>query len=45
MINDPEIEAVFVCSPTPTHADFTEASARAGKHIFCEKPIVLTPNA
>ena len=43
VIDDPEIEAVLICSPTPTHADFTEASARAGKHIFCEKPIALDP--
>ncbi len=43
VINDPEIEAVLICSPTPTHADFTEQAAEAGKHIFCEKPIALDP--
>jgi myo-inositol 2-dehydrogenase/D-chiro-inositol 1-dehydrogenase len=43
VIQDGEIEAVLVCSPTPTHADFIEAAARAGKHIFCEKPIDLDP--
>jgi myo-inositol 2-dehydrogenase/D-chiro-inositol 1-dehydrogenase len=43
VLDDPEIEAVLICSPTPTHADFTEASATAGKHIFCEKPIDLDP--
>jgi myo-inositol 2-dehydrogenase/D-chiro-inositol 1-dehydrogenase len=43
VLDDPEIEAVLVCSPTPTHADFTEAAAAAGKHVFCEKPIDLDP--
>lgn len=39
IINDPEIEAVLICSSTDTHADFIIEAARAGKHIFCEKPI------
>ena len=43
VIDDPEIDAVLICSPTPTHADLTEAAARAGKHVFCEKPIALDP--
>lgn len=43
VLDDPEIEAVLICSPTPTHAPFTEAAATAGKHIFCEKPIDLDP--
>lgn len=36
-----DIEAVLVCSVTGTHARFIEEAARAGKHIFCEKPIAL----
>ena len=43
VLEDPEIEAVLICSPTPTHAPFTEAAAKAGKHVFCEKPIDLDP--
>jgi myo-inositol 2-dehydrogenase/D-chiro-inositol 1-dehydrogenase len=43
VLGDDEIEAVLICSPTPTHAEFTEAAAKAGKHIFCEKPIDLDP--
>jgi myo-inositol 2-dehydrogenase/D-chiro-inositol 1-dehydrogenase len=39
IINDPEIQAVVICSPTDTHAAMIEAAAGAGKHIFCEKPI------
>jgi myo-inositol 2-dehydrogenase/D-chiro-inositol 1-dehydrogenase len=41
ILNDPEIDAVIICSPTPTHADLAMLAARAGKHIFCEKPIDL----
>lgn len=37
----PEIEAVVICSSTDTHALIIEEAARAGKHIFCEKPIAL----
>ncbi len=39
IFNDPEIDAVFICSSTNTHADFIIKAANAGKHIFCEKPI------
>ncbi|MBN9075382.1 MAG: inositol 2-dehydrogenase [Rhizobiales bacterium 65-79] len=35
------IDAVIICTPTDTHADLTERFARAGKAIFCEKPIDL----
>jgi myo-inositol 2-dehydrogenase/D-chiro-inositol 1-dehydrogenase len=39
IMNDRDIDAVFICSPTNTHADFIIQAARKGKHIFCEKPI------
>ena len=39
IIRDPEIDAVLVCSPTPTHADISIAAMKAGKHVFCEKPV------
>ncbi|EJN06009.1 inositol 2-dehydrogenase [Phyllobacterium sp. YR531] len=38
---DRSIDAVLICSPTDTHADLIERFARAGKAIFCEKPIDL----
>ncbi len=41
---DPDVGAVVVASSTATHADLVEASARAGKAIFCEKPIDLDIN-
>ena len=36
---DPDIDAIFICSSTDTHADFIKRAARAGKHVFCEKPV------
>ncbi len=36
---DPSVDAVVICSSTDTHAEFIEKAARAGKHVFCEKPI------
>lgn len=42
IINDEEIDAIFVCSPTDTHADIILAAVKKGKHIFCEKPISLS---
>lgn len=39
ILQDPEIDAVLVCSSTNTHAPISIEAARAGKHIFCEKPI------
>ena len=34
-------DAVLIGSPTPTHADYIERAAAAGRAIFCEKPIDL----
>jgi len=39
IIEDPEIDAVLICSSTDTHCQLIIESARAGKQIFCEKPI------
>ena len=40
-INDPEVEAVVIVTPTSTHATLIEAALRAGKAIWSEKPIAL----
>ncbi len=37
-----DIDAVLICTPTDTHADLIIRFARAGKAIFCEKPIDLS---
>ena len=39
VIENPDIEAVLICSATDTHAALIIEAAEAGKHIFCEKPI------
>jgi myo-inositol 2-dehydrogenase/D-chiro-inositol 1-dehydrogenase len=41
---DKDIDAVIICTPTNTHADLIERFAKAGKAIFCEKPIDLDVN-
>ena len=38
----PDVAAVIICTPTDTHADLIERFARAGKAIFCEKPVDLS---
>jgi myo-inositol 2-dehydrogenase / D-chiro-inositol 1-dehydrogenase len=38
---NPRIDAVIIASSTDTHADLVEVAARAGKAIFCEKPLDL----
>jgi len=38
---DPTLHAVLICTPPRTHAAIIERAARAGKAIFCEKPVDL----
>ncbi len=42
VLDDPDVDAIVVCSATDTHARIIEDAAAAGKHIFCEKPIDLS---
>ena len=37
-----DIDAVLICTPTDTHADLIQRFARAGKGVFCEKPVDLS---
>ncbi len=39
---DKSIDAVAICSSTDTHSDYIGRAAKAGKHIFCEKPVDLS---
>lgn len=39
VVNNPEVDVVFVCSSTDTHSMVSLAAANAGKHVFCEKPV------
>ncbi|VEI76125.1 Inositol 2-dehydrogenase [Mannheimia haemolytica] len=43
ILQDPEIDAVLVCSSTNTHAPISIEAAQAGKHVFCEKPVDADP--
>jgi predicted dehydrogenase len=42
LIEDPEVEAVYVATPVHLHAEQAVAAAEAGKHVLCEKPMALT---
>lgn len=41
VLQNPEVQAVYICSSTHTHVPLIEEAAKAGKHIFCEKPISM----
>lgn len=41
IMEDPSIDAVVICSSTPSHPELIREAAFAGKHIFCEKPLAL----
>jgi myo-inositol 2-dehydrogenase / D-chiro-inositol 1-dehydrogenase len=41
LLADKDIEAILIATSTPTHAFIMKDVARAGKHIFCEKPLAL----
>jgi len=40
--SDPEIQAVVICSETNRHLDLVSSAAKAGKHLFVEKPLGIT---
>ncbi len=42
ILEDDEIDAVLVCSSTDTHAAISIEAIKAGKHVFCEKPVDQT---
>jgi myo-inositol 2-dehydrogenase / D-chiro-inositol 1-dehydrogenase len=44
VLHHPDIDAVAICSPTSTHADYVIEAAKSGKAIFCEKPLDLSLN-
>ncbi len=41
LINDPEVNAVYVATPPDSHAEYTIRALRAGKPVYCEKPMAV----
>jgi predicted dehydrogenase len=42
LIDDPEVDVVYVATPTYAHKDYVIQAANAGKHVYCEKPMAVT---
>ncbi|MBI1789317.1 MAG: Gfo/Idh/MocA family oxidoreductase, partial [Acidobacteria bacterium] len=42
LVNDPEIQAVHLCTPNALHHPMAKAFLSGGKHVLCEKPLAMS---
>jgi predicted dehydrogenase len=42
LMNDPKVDVIDICVPTPGHVDLALTALASGKHVLCEKPVALS---